>query len=197
MKRLLPAFAFCASLLSTPASAQAWGSWKNDRYQPAPHQATYRLPFDERKLVRVDQGPNGRYSHDDDANRDAVDFALPEGTPVLAARDGVVVQLRDGMRDNYAQRPGDDASEAGDFVRIRHADGSIAMYAHLHAGSVRVRSGQRVQAGDCVALSGNTGFSTAPHLHFVVQVQRDGALRSVPVRIESAQGVLKFPRQSN
>ncbi len=194
MKRLVPTLAFCAGLLlAMPASAQTWGTWKNDRYRPAPREATYRLPFDERSLVRVDQGPNGIFSHHDDANRDAIDFALPIGTPVLAARDGTVAQLRDDMRDNYPTRPANDADEAGDFVRIRHADGSAATYAHLQAGSVRVHAGQYVQAGDCIAQSGNTGFSTAPHLHFVVQVARDDWLQSIPVRIDSVRGELKFP----
>jgi len=54
-----------------------------------------------------------------------------------------------------------------------------------------------VQAGQPLGLSGNSGFSTAPHLHFVVQVNRGMGLRSVPVRIFTAQGQLQFARDSS
>jgi len=59
-----------------------------------------------------------------------------------------------------------------------------------------VRSGQRVDAGQRIGLSGNTGYSTAPHLHFVVQANSGMQLRSVPVRIVTPQGELHFARES-
>lgn len=177
------ALALCTLLAAISVGhAQSWSTWK-ERYRPAATQSghvVYRLPFDERTPVRIDQGPQGRFSHADAANRHAVDFALPESTPVLAAREGVVMQAAS-------------ADMAGNFVRIRHEDGSSAVYAHLRDGSFRVRSGQRVRAGERIGQSGNTGFSTAPHLHFAVQVQRGAQWESIPVRIAGPLGELKFP----
>ncbi|WP_440862117.1 M23 family metallopeptidase [Stenotrophomonas maltophilia] len=152
----------------------------------------YRLPFDAAR-PRVDQAPQGRFSHDDEENRDAVDFALPEGTLVLAAREGTVMQIQDGFRGNGQDRERDGAR--ANFIRVLHSDGSMALYGHLQAGGMRVRRGQAVGAGQPIGLSGNSGFSSAPHLHFVVQVNRGMGLRSVPARIFAEQGQLQFARQ--
>lgn len=155
-----------------------------------PFDYRYRLPFDGAR-VRVDQGPGGGFSHADAQNRYAIDFAIPEGTPVLAARGGVVMQVESDF-----ERAGLNREKFGgraNFVRVLHDDGSMAVYAHLKPEGVQVRVGQRVQPGDRIGLSGNTGFSTAPHLHFVVQVNRSMRLQSVPVRVVGPMGELKFP----
>jgi murein DD-endopeptidase MepM/ murein hydrolase activator NlpD len=158
--------------------------------QARPFDFRYRLPFDEARL-RVDQGPGGHFSHNDLQNRDAIDFAIPEGTPILAARAGVVVQVESDFdkagldREIYGGR--------ANFVRILHEDGTMALYAHLKPEGVLVRTGQSVREGQQIGLSGNTGFSTAPHLHFVVQVNAGMTLRSVPVRMVGPMGELHFP----
>lgn len=155
-----------------------------------PRDHDYRLPF-EYGPVRVDQGPGGDYSHRDPQNLHAIDFALPEGTPIVAVREGVVMQVeadfdRAGLiLEKYGGR--------ANFIRIVHDDGSMALYAHLQPEGVQVRVGQRVRAGQRIGLSGNTGFSTAPHLHFVLQANRGMRLESVPLRMFGPQGELKFP----
>ena len=78
-------------------------------------------------------------------------------------------------------------------VRILHDDGSMAVYAHLQPESVVVRAGARVRAGQQIGSSGNTGFSTGPHLHFAVQLNRGMRLESVPFRIEGPAGTLAIP----
>lgn len=154
----------------------------------------YRLPFALRGDggVRVDQPPGGRFSHDDDENRDAIDFALPEGTPVLAARAGRVMQVQDRFRGNGLDPLRD--RERANFIRVLHDDGSMAVYAHLRADGVLVRHGQQVEAGQRIGLSGNTGYSAAPHLHFVVQLNRGLRLQSVPVRLAGPHGELRFAK---
>ncbi|WP_411851826.1 M23 family metallopeptidase [Stenotrophomonas sp. LGBM10] len=159
-----------------------------------PMDVAYQLPFDAKRF-QVTQAPQGRFSHTDDENRDAVDFALPEGTPVLAARGGKVMQVQGNFRDN-GQDPARDRDRAN-FIRILHEDGSMAVYAHLQANGVLVRSGQRVEAGQRIGVSGNTGYSTAPHLHFVVQANTGMQLRSIPVRIVAPQGELHFARETS
>jgi murein DD-endopeptidase MepM/ murein hydrolase activator NlpD len=81
-------------------------------------------------------------------------------------------------------------SGRANFVRILHDDGSMALYAHLKTGGVLVRVGQQVQAGQQIGLSGNTGFTTGPHLHFAVQVNRGMRLVSIPFRM---RGVATAP----
>jgi murein DD-endopeptidase MepM/ murein hydrolase activator NlpD len=158
--------------------------------QAQPLGVMYQLPF--AAPVRVDQGPGGHFSHDDAQNFDAVDFALPEGTPVLAARDGVVMQVE----GDFEQAGLDKETFGGrsNFIRILHGDGTMALYAHLGPEGVLVRAGQSVSAGQKIGLSGNTGFSTAPHLHFVVQVNAGMRLVSVPFQMRGPLGELRFAR---
>lgn len=157
-----------------------------------PQDVAYQLPFIATRF-QVTQAPQGRYSHTDAENRDAIDFALPEGTPVLAARRGKVMQVQGNFTENGSDPQRD--RERANFIRILHEDGSMAVYAHLRANGVLVRSGQQVEAGQRIGVSGNTGYSTAPHLHFVVQANTGMQLRSVPVRIVSDRGELHFARE--
>lgn len=154
-----------------------------------PRDVEYGYPLGTREL-RVTQGWGGHHSHRDAENRHAVDFAIDEGTPVLAARAGTVMDIESGFSN-----PGRNAAaEAGhaNFVRIVHDDGTMALYAHLKADGVRVRIGQHVRRGDAIGLSGNTGFSAGPHLHFVVQVNRGMSLESIPFRMFGPEGILRF-----
>ncbi len=155
-----------------------------------PRDVAYRLPLAQPQAC-IDQGFEGEYSHRDAENRYALDFAVPVGTPVLAARDGVVMQLQDRYRGNGLDR----ARDAGraNYVRILHDDGSMALYAHLAEAGVRVGVGQRVEAGERIGLSGNTGYSTAPHLHFAVQVNRSMQLEAIPFRMPAAQAGAQAP----
>ncbi len=154
-----------------------------------PRDVEYRLPLQQHR-IRIDQGFGGRFSHTDPANRYAVDFAAAEGTPVLAAREGVVMQVESDF-----QRAGLDREAYGgraNFVRIVHDDGSMALYAHLQPEGVLARVGQRVRTGQQIGLSGNTGFTTGPHLHFAVQVNRGMRVESIPFRMNGPTGPLRI-----
>lgn len=150
----------------------------------------YLLPLQQQQF-RIDQGYGGHFSHTEPEHRYAIDFAADIGTPVLAARDGVVMQVESDF-----DKAGLNLEKFGDranFVRILHDDGTMALYAHLKADNgVIVRVGQRVRAGQQIGLSGNTGFSTGPHLHFAVQINRGMRLESIPVRINGPQGPLRL-----
>lgn len=137
-----------------------------------PTQSRYPLPWLGGPF-RLTQGPNGRYSHFTPKGRHAVDIAMPVGTPILAARGGVVVSLEN-------RQSGRAGNPSGNFVRILHDDGTMGVYLHLQQGSVRVREGQRIAQGQPIARSGNTGNSTGPHLHFVIQRNIGMALESIP-----------------
>ena len=140
----------------------------------------YRLPFAPDQAVRIGQGFAGEFSHQAPHSRHAVDFTLPTGTPVLAARAGTVMDV-----ERYFHRAGQNREIDGpraNYVRILHADGSMGVYAHLDYNGVTVQPGQRVEAGQQLGRSGNTGFSTGPHLHFAVQVNREYGTALDPVR---------------
>lgn len=155
-----------------------------------PRSVTYQLPLKQSQF-RIDQGYGGHFSHTGDEHYYAIDFAAEIGTPVLAARAGVVMQVESDF-----DQAGLNLEKFGDranYIRILHDDGTMALYAHLKPdGGVQVRAGQHVQAGQQIGSSGNTGFSTGPHLHFVVQVNRNGQLVSIPVRMTGPQGPLNL-----
>ena len=155
-----------------------------------PQPFDYILPVPAKGL-RIDQAAGGAHSHNDDENRHAIDFAQPMGTMVSAARDGIVMDLDNDEPDNTGTN-GNRRARAN-FVRVLHADGSMALYAHLQRGSIPVHRGDRVAIGQRIGSVGNSGWSTGPHLHFAVQVNGDRRLQSIPVRILAPQGVLRLP----
>jgi len=151
----------------TPKLRHALG---DPRLIPKPYK--YPLPW-RGGPFRLTQGANGQYSHFTPKGRYAVDIAMPEGTPIVAARGGMVVKIEN-------EQSGRGNNPAGNFVRIMHDDGTMGVYLHLMKGSVAVREGQRVESGTRIARSGNTGNSTGPHLHFVVQRNVGLAIESIP-----------------
>ncbi len=161
-----------------------------------PRDVEYAWPLQTPGL-RIQQAWGGHFSHGDDENRHAVDFAVPAGTAVLAARDGVVMQSEAGFGDATPGQDEDALVARANFIRILHDDGTMALYAHLQPGGVLVRLGQRVRRGQVIGLSGNTGRSTAPHLHFVVQANRGMRLHSVPFRMFGPRGILRFTDASS
>lgn len=92
------------------------------------------------------------------------------GYAVLASQAGTVLRMRDGEPDiSIARRADFDGKEAGNAVVIDHGGGWETQYSHLRRGSVRVRPGQRVAAGEAIGLIGLSGNSEFPHLHFAVR----------------------------
>lgn len=137
----------------------------------------YLPPFSDGESFQITQAFEGEFSHTDSENRFAVDIAMPIGTPIHAARAGVVMDVeRDFFEGGVKRSYGDKANR----IRILHDDGSMAVYAHLELEKAMVYPGLRVEAGQLIAHSGNTGFTTGPHLHFAVQVNEGMQLASVP-----------------
>ncbi|WP_455920834.1 peptidoglycan DD-metalloendopeptidase family protein [Pseudomonas putida] len=132
---------------------------------------------------RLTQGPNGTFSHFGPRSRWAMDIAMPVGTQIIAARGGTVVKVENDQGSGGA-------NPSGNFVRILHDDGTMGVYLHLMQGSVSVREGQRVAVGTPLARSGNTGNSTGPHLHFVVQRNVGLGLESIPFQFNQPVGSL-------
>jgi len=154
--------------------------------------AIYYPPFASYSKFQVSQAFNGQFSHTDKQNKYAVDLAMPEGSEVHAARAGVVMTLEKDFfkggtdKQTYKAR--------ANSIRILHDDGSMAVYAHLQVDRTQVYSGMWVKAGQLIAYSGNTGFSSGPHLHFAVQVNQGMSLVSVPFKFSDSLGKVSEPR---
>ncbi|MDD2828563.1 MAG: M23 family metallopeptidase [Sulfuricurvum sp.] len=154
----------------------------------------YALPFTKGSTVRVSQGYNGGFSHKG-LSAYAVDFSLPIGTPVYAAREGEVVGI--DVSSNYGG-----ASPAYraymNYVNIRHSDGTLGNYYHLKYGGTVVKIGDKVTKGQLIAYSGNTGYTTAPHLHFSVSKVDPVSMRrpmNLPIKMQTLQGIVTNPHE--
>lgn len=154
-------------------------------------QQPYRVPFALGSSFRVSQAYPAHLTHTTPDSQYALDIAVPDGTPIYAAREGTVINVR---HDSF--RGGADAAmvDQANMVEILHADGTIGLYAHLHWESLRVRPGQIVLRGQYIANSGNTGLSTGPHLHFAVLRNAGMRAESVPVQFTGAGGAAITPR---
>jgi murein DD-endopeptidase MepM/ murein hydrolase activator NlpD len=145
----------------------------------------YRAPFALARQFRVTQAYPSHITHVDAASAYAVDIEMPVGTQIYAARGGTVIEVASQYFEGS-----DDAKRAAraNVVRILHADGTMALYAHLNWDSIRVRPGQVVERGEYIADSGNTGFSTGPHLHFAVIRNSGLHHESLPVQFVRPSG---------
>lgn len=95
------------------------------------------------------------------------------GKPVLAPAEGVVVAAVDGIADNVPVGVMNESQPAGNAVLIKHPNGEVSMIAHLKNGSVKVKAGDRVEAGDQIGECGNSGNSSEPHIHFQATAAAD------------------------
>jgi murein DD-endopeptidase MepM/ murein hydrolase activator NlpD len=142
----------------------------------------YQLPYPSGLSFPVSQGFHGKYSHTA-GDCYSIDFKMPEGSPVHAAREGVVV----GIKDDSNVGGGDKKFEwDANYILIQHSDGTLGHYVHLQKAGVKVKIGDQVQAGQFIGLSGNTGHSTGPHLHFAVFKAQTGKQReTIPVKFRT------------
>jgi len=151
---------------------------------------SYLPPIAPDASFQISQGFGGSFSHTDEQNKYAVDIVMPIGTPVHAARAGMVVEVEDDFFKGGTNKAY--AAEANS-IRILHDDGSMAIYAHLELEKAQVYPGLKVTAGHLIGYSGNTGFTTGPHLHFAVQVNKGMELVSTPFTFINREGKTEEP----
>jgi len=151
-------------------------------------QVVYQFPYAEGEAHRVLQGFNGKYSHVD---RFAIDWAMPLGTRIMAARAGTAILVVDRHPSG-----GSDPSHFGlaNKIWILHDDGTVGVYAHMVANSAQVVPGQKVETGEWIGRSGNSGFSSRPHLHFDVRAgSAGGQARTFPIVFNAARSPIAVP----
>lgn len=159
----------------------------------SPEPYAYAIPFVAGEKHAVIQGFGGTFSHRG-SNYYAVDFACPIDTPVVAARDGLVVAVNDQVTGHGTTDEWTDYDHTN-FVLLLHDDGTLGQYMHLAPGGVGVRPGERVSRGQFIARSGDTGFSTTPHLHFQVMTSSADGLGSTsfPFELQIAPRIREEP----
>lgn len=143
----------------------------------------YALPYEKGKSYLLAQAYHSKMSHKGEY---ALDFKMKEGTKICAARSGVVVSLREDS-DRGGLKP--EFLSDGNYIIILHDDGSYANYWHLKKDGVLVNEGDTVKQGEVIGLSGNTGYSAFPHLHFEVSAQAGAGNGQVPTRFRTKKGV--------
>ncbi len=177
MRILLVSFLMCCFLPSTLFS-------QNSATIKIRSTFVYGLPIENGKKVFISQGYRGWFSH---KKQFALDFKLKEGSPIYAAREGVVYKCashntKGGMKKKYLSQ--------GNHIIIQHEDGSYAAYWHLKHNGVSVVKGEKVAKGQQIGYSGNTGYSTSAHLHFeVYYYDEKGNQVTFPTQFETSKGI--------
>ena len=154
-------------------------------YDAQHNHANYNLPFAANKSYRISQGYNGSFSHMG-IFKYSLDFIMPVGEAIHAARGGIVIGAKQSSNEGG---PTENFKDKANYVTILHNDGTIAEYLHLQQDGVSVSIGQQVAAGEAIGFSGNTGWSTAPHLHFhVLRMNREFSRETIATKFRLRDG---------
>lgn len=145
----------------------------------------YIIPYEHGTKHRVDQGYDGNRTHKGNIKY-SIDFAMEVGTKIVASREGLVIDIKEDSNKggSYSLYEKD-----ANYIKIWHSDGSFATYAHLMKDGALVNIGDYVKQGDVIGLSGNTGYSSGPHLHFSVSIPIVNCEEiSIPTKFFSYEG---------
>lgn len=154
----------------------------------------YALPFAPGRTLKISQAAHGPTHLAGSGSENAVDFEMPIGSSVCAAREGKVV----GLQDSFAVGgPDPRLQNCANYVVVRHNDGSYAEYQHLKKNGVLVKLNESVSKNQPIALSGNTGASAGPHLHFCIFYFDHDKQISVMPCFKTAKGLYSSPREGD
>jgi len=138
----------------------------NHLQQDFDQEYTYGLPYQEGERFILYQGYQGTSTHQ---GKNALDFTMPIGTPITAIRDGVVIKVVEG-NSKSCKTP--DCQQFNNYITIYHEDGTFAEYAHIKKDGAIPNPGDRVKQGEVIGYSGNVGYSSGPHLHLEIFLQK-------------------------
>lgn len=143
----------------------------------------YTLPYPEGRTHLLVQGYNSWFSH---KGRMGLDFKMKTGSPVTAARTGVVVRVQEGFTKGGVHKRFYGKANA---VIVQHEDGTRAYYGHLKYNGAVVQPGDTVQVGQLLGYSGSTGYSAFPHLHFMILGVTPSGRVQLPARFQTRKGI--------
>lgn len=150
--------------------------------------SNYCLPFKDGSSYKVLQGEGGLFTHYGD-NAYAIDFDMPQDTEICAVRDGIVIFVKQSSNEGGPYKK--EYREKGNCIWIMHDDGTTAIYYHIRQNGSKVKIGDSVKAGDIIGYSGNTGFSTQPHLHLqLILFKGLSGFECIPIRFKGIDGPL-------
>ena len=146
----------------------------------------YTIPYQEGEQFGIGQAYGGKFSHFMKGKTHAIDFTMDVGTPICAARDGIVLEVKE---DSDKRGKTYKHQKYGNYIVIYHSDGTMANYFHIKKNGSKVKVGDKITAGQVIGLSGNTGWSSGPHLHFQVYgFDKDMEVKSVPTKFRQGEG---------
>jgi murein DD-endopeptidase MepM/ murein hydrolase activator NlpD len=184
MKYLLPVLLLSLSITAFSQTDYSINDLKDAKFKKD-SSYIYTLPFQIKKKVFLIQAYDSKMSH---KGEKALDFKVKKGTKICAARDGIVISAREDSDKGGLK---DENLSDGNYISIRHFDGSVAHYWHLSKDGALVNIGDTVKVGQMIGLSGNTGYSAFPHLHFEVQgYDSHGNYTQLPTRFYTQKGVI-------
>ena len=165
-------------------SGTTWYNYGNHFQKDYNKEFVYSLPFQKGESYYLRQGYNGHFSHQ---NKNQLDFTMPIATKITAARGGLVIKVVD-VYNKHCYTQG--CEKYNNFIYVFHEDGTIAEYVHIKKEGAKVKVGDTVKQGQVIAESGNVGWSTGPHLHFSVFLQRLGGKRDyIKTKFKLDQGL--------
>ena len=181
-KQLLNTLLISKKEKSSKFSYEYWFNYGNHNKKTYDIDYAYDLPYSKAQEFQVYQGYNGTQTHQ---NVNALDFPMPIGTKITAIRKGVVIKVVDnnkkhGNKEKY--------NKYNNFVMIYHDDGTFAEYAHIKKSGSVVKVGDLVKKGQTIAYSGNVGWSTGPHLHLVVFLQKLKSRKTLETKFRTGDG---------
>ncbi|MFH1248663.1 MAG: M23 family metallopeptidase [archaeon] len=127
----------------------------------------YSLPFKKSTKIKICDAP---YHKTSKSMENCIDFYMPEGTPILSAKEGIALEVVDQYHKSY-KKPGFAAKS--NLICINHKNNERSIYVHLKHDSARIKEGDLVKTGQVIASSGKTGYATYPHLHFGVYSNKE------------------------
>lgn len=154
--------------------SNAWVYYGNVDLKEYDTNYVYNLPF-------LNEGSFKCYG----GNENALNFGMPVGTEVTAVREGIVVRVVDS---NSISHPTLDCIDCANFITIYHPDGTFAEYFHIKQSSTIVNVGDKVEKGQVIGYSGDTGFAMRPHLHLIIFLQKLGYREMLKTKFRTGNG---------
>ena len=168
------------SKVNTKDYAKISGQFGSPNHKPN-LEHIYTLPFPKKSKYKIIQGFGGKFSHSSKHSKYAIDFSTQIGDTITAARDGIVIFTKDDSQE----QGGREAMNKANKIIVMHDDGTYAHYVHLDYKGLLVSVGDSISVGQAIGISGYTGFTTTPHLHFVVMKYGSEA---IPIYFKGYEG---------